>query len=95
MAFLGFENMTVTDAVKQVQAFTVPAGVLTSVALQAQTQNVRYTMDGSTNPTVSVGMLLLTGQPPESFTVEDFQKIRFIRDGGANADLVVHYNGRV
>lgn len=95
MAFIGFENMTVTAAVKSVQAFTPPVtGILTSVALQAQTQNVRYTMDDATDPTVSTGMLLLTGQPPESFSVEDFQRIRFIRDGGANADLAVHYNGR-
>lgn len=57
---LGYEQIS---ALKAVVTLTVPTGA-TFALIQAQTQNVRWTDDGS-NPTASVGMLLATGAPSQ------------------------------
>lgn len=48
------------------QALTVPAGA-TTVLLQAKTQNIYYTMDGST-PSATNGLILLVGLAPISYS---------------------------
>lgn len=90
MAFLLHEAVAATSSVKTVSALSVPYNA-TSALLQAATNNVRYTMDGSTNPTVSSGMLLLTTEDATEFLIEDIKNIRFIRDGGTDGSLNIHY----
>lgn len=94
--YLSCQRVAVAAVVKDASAFTVPSGT-TYVELQADTQNVRYTMDGTTTPsdTLPLGMLFLTTQPPRQFSIEDFQNIKFIQDVGGTAALNAHfYTGR-
>ena len=89
MAFLRYERILADDSVKDVDDLAPPAKA-TQVHLQADTNNVRYTMDG-TDPTTSSGMVLLTTMLPQSFLVEDLKTIKFIRDGGSSGYLNAHY----
>ncbi len=90
MQFLGYEQITVSDSVLDVSNLTVPANT-TFVEIQSETQNVRYILDGDTEPTVSTGMVLLVTEPPKFLEIEDLNDIKFIRDGGSDAALNVHY----
>lgn len=93
MAYVGFEQVVVTNNVRDVNNFTVP-GAATQVELQADTAHIRYTMDGSTNPTQSSGMLLLITAEPKLFGIADLRNIKFINDSGSPL-LNVHYLGKV
>ncbi len=88
--YLSYEQVVVSNVVLTAAALTIPNNV-TGVQLQADTADVRYTMDDATNPTVASGMILLTTEPPAEFLIEDLQRIRFIRSGGVDANLNVHY----
>jgi hypothetical protein len=95
MAFLSFESVATTVAVKTVAALTVPANA-THASLQARTQPCSYTMDGSTDPTQTAGMQLGVdaagmANPPEEFLIEDVRNIRFMRGVGADGLLNIHY----
>ena len=62
---LGYEQKTVSNTVLDIDDFTVPTGT-NSVMLQAETQNIRYTVDGDV-PTAGAtgsGMLIPTAFPP-------------------------------
>jgi hypothetical protein len=68
---------------------TIPAGAR-GAHIQAESQNVRYRLDG-TSPTASVGMILYAGDPPTVLT--DFAGLnaaKFIEVTGS-AKLNVHY----
>ena len=83
----GYQQIT---SLSSATALTVPAG--TSVAvIQVQTQNVRWRDDG-TDPTTTVGMLLLAGQTLEYFAA-DVAVVKFI-EVTASAALNVSYYGR-
>lgn len=88
--YLSFQQVSVSSSVLTVSSFTVPANA-THVSLQADTQPVRYTMDNTTTPTASLGMILLVGLAPETFSVEDLRRIKVIRGAGSDAKLNVHY----
>lgn len=95
MAYLAYEQVTVGSTVKDADDL-VSASKNSSVLaeLQADGQHIRYTMDDSTNPTSTLGMLLLTTDPPKLFTMEDVRRIRFTTgaaDGVSAARLNVHY----
>jgi len=90
MAYLGYEQISVSNSVLDIDDLTVTAHS-TQAELQADTANVRYTMDGATDPTTSSGMLLLTTSDPKTFLIQDVFNIRFIRDGGSDAKLNIHY----
>lgn len=90
MAYLSFEQVAVSNAVLDVDDLTVPANA-TFCELQADTNPIRYTMDGATDPTTTAGMVLLTTSDPKLFLVSDILNIRFIRSGGSDAKLNVHY----
>lgn len=90
MPFLSYEQVVASNAVKTSADLNIPDNA-TSATLQADTQAIRYTMDNTTNPTTSSGMLLLTTEPPREFSIEDISRIRFIRDGASNGNLNVHY----
>jgi hypothetical protein len=54
----------ITDAaLSAVKTFLKPADA-NGCLINAVTQNVRYTLDGSTAPTASVGLLMVAGQAP-------------------------------
>lgn len=88
--YLGFEQVAATNAVKTVSDLTIPASV-TMAELQASGQDVRYTMDNTTNPTQTSGMVLLTTSEPKLFLVQDIRRIQFIRGAGIDGNLNIHY----
>ena len=88
--YLRYEQVQATAVAQNSAAFTIP-GNATQVELQACIQDVRYTMDGVTNPTQTTGMILLVGSDPKLFLIEDLQRIRFIRGAGANGNVNAHY----
>lgn len=99
MPYLSYEQIATTAAIKTVSDLTVPVKA-THVELQASGQHCSYTMDGSTNPTQTKGMFLLTTQEPKLFLIKDIRNIRFIRGGkssphDASGDglLNIHYYG--
>lgn len=92
--YLFFERIVASSGVKDIDDTTVSAtnlGKSTMVELQADTANVRYTMDNVTAPSVTSGMRLLTTSEPKTFLIEDFRKIKFIREGGSDGGLNIHY----
>ena len=88
--FLGYERVVATNAVKTENDLTI-VGNATWVELQADTQDVRYTMDNVTDPAQANGMILLTTAEPKQFLIEDLKRIRFVRGAGTNGFLNVHY----
>ena len=92
--YLGYAQVAATATVKTDSDFPEPPANATHVELQATEQNVLYTMDNATSPTAGAtgtGMTLLTTQPPKTFLMEDFRRIRFIRGAGSDGKLNAHY----
>ncbi len=92
MAYVGYQQISVSSDVLNASILSIPSGA-THAEIQAETQNVRYTMDNKTTPTVAIGMIFLTTEPPKSFAMVDVKDIHFIRDGGSDAVLNIHYFG--
>lgn len=88
--FIGFEQVVATNVVKDVNDLTV-VGNATHVEIQADTADINYTMDNAISPTTTSGMTLRTSAPPKSVLIEDLRRIKFIRSGGANGNLNIHY----
>lgn len=88
--FSKYERVASDANVKTHAQFNPPQGC-THVEIQADTQAVRYTMDGITNPTASLGMLFLTTEPPRTFLYEDFRRIKFTQGAGGAGALNAHY----
>ena len=59
--------------------------------MQATGNDIRYTMDGVTDPTMNIGMVLQNGLAPEWFEREDLDNIRLVPGGAGTATLEVHY----
>lgn len=90
--FVGYQQILANNQVKTVAQLTVPVSAL-AAQIQADTQNIRYTCDGTTAPTNNSGMVLLTTQPPLSITIEDLRNIKFIQSSGGAGNLNIHYLG--
>lgn len=90
--YLGYNQIQVQGEVLTESDLSIP-GKATAAVLQAETGNIRYTMDNATIPTQTKGMLLIPTLPPEEFLIEDIRRIKFIRNGVTNAVLNIHYFG--
>lgn len=77
-------------AVKTESALTIPANA-TGAEVQADSQNVRYTMDNATDPTSTLGMIFVAAADPKVFTIDDIRRIRFVRAGGSDGRLNFHF----
>lgn len=88
--YLGFEQVVADGTVKTAAALTPPAKA-THAELQADTNDIRYTMDNATNPSSTSGMVMATTHDPKQFQIDDVKRIRFTRGGGADGNLNVHY----
>lgn len=69
---------TQNSTLSTVQSVTVPVGA-SSIILQVQTQNVRFTIDG-TAPTSSKGFRVTAGNDPLGFSVKAGQVLKFIEE---------------
>ena len=88
MAFISFEQVTATDSIKSSSDLTIPAAANFAM-LQADTENVKFTLDGSTHP--SYGKRLIVGLVPEEIKISDLKNIRFIRESASNGNINIHY----
>lgn len=69
----------------------IPPGALGAL-LQAEAQNIRWRDDG-TNPTATVGMILLSGQPPVWFSGAQMRAAKFLQ-ATSGAILNISFYGR-
>lgn len=88
--FVRYQQVASSAAVKNQSNLTIP-GAATHAMLQAETQDIRYTMDNATTPTSTVGMLLKAGLAPEQFLIEDLRRIHFTQAAGGAGLLNIHY----
>jgi hypothetical protein len=91
MAFVGYEQVTTTVAVKTAAALTIPANAH-GAELQVDTQPMCYTMDGATDPATGAGMVMAVADPPKYFNIDDIRNLRFIRNAGGDGNLNLHYS---
>lgn len=96
MAFIGYKQVTATGNIQTQDALEIPAAAHGAM-LQADGANIRYTMDPDganpgPPPNANVGMLLVNGNPPEYFQIDDLRKIQFVAASGS-PKLNVHYVG--
>ena len=87
--YLRCERVTAVAQEKSVLALNPPDNA-THVEIQADTQNVRYTMDGSIT-SATLGMLFVASAVPKLFLIEDLKQIRFRRATGSDGALNFHY----
>ncbi len=90
MAYVGFEQVA-AGLIKTVAELTIPANA-NGAEIQVDTQDVRYTMDGTTEPTASSGMLFLTTEPPKYFDITELRSIKFIQVAAGVGNLNIHYH---
>lgn len=91
--FLSFQQVTADNTIKNVTALTLPIGC-TGAQIMAADNDIRYTMDGSTNPSTTEGMILMKGDWPKMFAIKDIRNIRFTRGTASNGTLLVHFYGQ-
>lgn len=91
--YLHYQQVDCTLVVQTASSFSVPAEA-THVELQAiDTADVNYTMDNTTDPGASRGMILRATDPPKLFEIADFKRIKFCAEAGT-ASLHAHFIGR-
>ncbi len=88
--YLSFERIAVSDTVLTVSDLTVP-GNATMVEIQSDTQDVRYTMDDSTDPAQASGMVFGTAHVPKLFVIDDIRRMKFVRGNASNGAINIHY----
>ena len=88
MTALGRETISGLSAVKTLTAAKVRAAG--TVWLQALTQNVRMTLEGTT-PSASAGIRLTAGDPPIEIQGEDAANAKFIEEAASATVEVVYF----
>lgn len=88
--YLSHEEVVADATIKTVSALTVPSKA-THAELQADSSDIRYTMDAANDPSQSAGMILAANGEPKLFLIEDIKRIRFTRGSGSDGNLNVHY----
>jgi len=84
---LAYQQATSLNAAKTTAVATgsaIPSGTVWAT-VQAEAQDVRYTLDGTT-PTATVGTLLKAGQPATIFLMTELQVAKWI-EATASAKL--------
>lgn len=84
MSFTPLRNLVAAEGH---HTYTMPASVqelslplhARGILMQAITQNIRYTLDGST-PTASSGYQLLASDPPLYIEITKGMRLRFLRE---------------
>lgn len=91
MIHIGYEQFDLAAAgtYSASAVLTIP-GKATHCQIQSQDGDVNYTMDGTTEPSASAGMVLHGGLAPETFQISDLKRMKFAKSGG-NPKLNVTY----
>ena len=87
--YVGFEQVAAGAAAKTVSDLTIPGNAI-GAEIQADTQNVNYTCDG-TAPTATAGMAFVTTMEPKFIRIEDLRRIKFIQNAVGVGNLNIHY----
>lgn len=74
---IGAHNSGLT--ISSAQTLSVPSGA-TKIMMQCLTQNIRYTLDGNTVPTASVGFQLKAGELPVILPIGEATTIKVIQE---------------
>lgn len=85
----GFTAVTVSTSVVTPSSSITPAASATHVQIQNLTSGIRERSDG-TNPGATSGFLYAAGGAPRIVTVQEFARLKWIRDTGAGSDAVVN-----
>ena len=88
----GYRQYAVESVVKTLDPSAFPAEANGGAMLQAESQNIRYTMDGTT-PTTTYGMRLIAGLAPEEFLIDDVKRMKYVLEAGLTGKLNVHFFG--
>lgn len=91
--YLGHATVASSATEKNYNNFPPAPTGTTHAELQADTQAVRCTFDGETHPSTTVGVILLTTEPPRLFQIDDILRIRFVQGSGGAGNLNVHWIG--
>ena len=77
------EQRIAAAALAAAVAPTLPAGTRYAL-LSADTAPIRFTLDGATTPTATVGLRLLITEPPYRLTLEmGLAEVKFILESGS------------
>lgn len=87
--FIGYEKVATTSAPKDVSDLSPPNGA-TFAIIQAETQPIRFRLDGGA-PDTTTGMILLTATQGMELLIEDLKRIQFCSSGGGDGTLHIHY----
>lgn len=90
--YIGYDSVLANDVARNNSLLNIPANAVGAM-VRATTAAVRYTCDGVTDPTTSLGMILRVADPPFHMLIEDLVRIRFCRDGATDGELLVQYYG--
>lgn len=85
-----YDQLAVSNTVLDVDNILIPDSA-THAELQADTQPIRYTMDGATDPSQTSGLILRTDKAPKKFTIGDLRRMRFVRGAASDAALNLHF----
>lgn len=74
---------------KDIDSFVAPYWAYFA-EVQADTADIRYTLDGSI-PSTTEGLVLTANAMPYLLPIDEFKAMKFTRGGGSNAQLNVHF----
>src|SRR5690348_4066348 len=77
--YLPIGTHTVNSSLSSAASITVAANS-NGILAQAISQNIRFTMDGVTTPTATVGFQIKAGDPPVLIPVQPGQVLKFIEE---------------
>jgi hypothetical protein len=88
-AYAYYDHMVTPLTTVDVSEITVPKGVR-GILVQAEDQNIRYTITDASSPSQTSGFILIAGNDPLLISVLQNQVIRFIAEA-AGAILQLQY----
>jgi hypothetical protein len=89
MIVLGYQSLTVSTSVV---TLTLPSGKMPRAAnIAVSGQPIRFTRDGLTTPSASVGLRAIAGQYIHLVSTEQIQNFKAIREGGSDATIAIEY----
>ena len=93
MPHIGYQEVELdNNNVKTAAEFTIPDGATFALLQAAPEGDVNITLDGTTSPGQSSGLILRTTMAPFQVLIEDFRNIKFARSSsGAQTGLHVSF----
>ena len=91
MPCLGYEQIHCLDpTVQDASDLTIPSGTYHAELQATIDGDINYTLDGSTVPGASSGMVFPANGIPKQVNITDLKNIKFVKSG-AGTHLNIHY----